>query len=1003
MTMDLVHLWERPHKNASKISRSFRGFWKMVSSGVRRKVKVLDVHIQRLHVETVDNDNKQKVLQIVDLRCYPPSKHDGAAVVDTAKRAAVSEKYSATLVSVYLTSTECFNAPGSPAYVINELEVLLEKIVAVKRSGKTSGSTNYSARLVIIADEIMSWMVKDIVARAVDTKNFLTKISGLIFLDCQQHPSPDHNSAAISVASHLKGTRPELVAEISRNVDKIFFDGRTESLLEPVTWVLRSRTHAEKDADLLSNPPQALQSVLEGSFRLARQEERAESSEDGSLLQGRNRWLESQKLIMPLANTIELQNYGIRLRSSSEVEDKESAVQLDPSLGFSQGSLPAPEADSAGDSQSRELSGVLEKSENSGHEGCDAERNHHIDGFSKIGLQNAKQHSEANPKQAQANSILRKVAKAGLLAQRGDHVAAIGLYEHSLRDSIRIFGEIDSRTLETALQLSSLMIHTSRVAEGRVLAQDADLLIYDNFGGRNSLAIRATYVLISAIQAEGRQAQALNRSLELCCTIQDSKVPTNSMLALQCSEQLGVLHIRRGNYKSAEEVLQEAYYRSLKLEGRDEESSVTWKLLSSLALAQVCRGKRQKARTNLGNALRCQLEAFLGKPKASLWQTEEQARSYVAQLMFSRHFKGKASEVLHGGPMTGLGPIQLSTVDSTSYQEVLYSLFTFAKIEASSRDSDDGLIADILYLVWAESSKSFGHFSEITLEAALSLRNLLAWTSQQRIIQVSSTRPHIDPKRLSKYHEFFMEGTILKDTADKPDICQEPAEGSLYSVDRTQQSHLGSTHPIVLRNRHDAIKSSILSQGSGTVEPHHLEIMKSDLEQILSVQEERLGGCHPDTLTTMATLLAVQVEFGDSPTRVIQTKNDLIRRHRNESVRAERSLQCLLLEERIANLLLDEMKQFGYFEAINIYNNILEQVSSSISDLKEDADCQAAIKELRSRCEFALTETRNKARDSGIDIEPITRPGASPPYKEEETTTSRLHENLFQTRCATCS
>ncbi|KXH65371.1 hypothetical protein CNYM01_00948 [Colletotrichum nymphaeae SA-01] len=946
MASNFVHFWERPHKDASQISRSIRGFWKMVRSGIRRKVKVLDVHIQRLHVETVDDDNKQKVLQIVDLRCYPPSKHDGAAVSDAAKRAAVSQKYSATLFSVCLTSPECFSEPGSQAYVINELEVLLEKTVAVKRSGKTLRSTNYSARLVIIVDEIMSWMVKDIMARAKNSKNFLTKISGLIFLDCQQHPSSNHQSAAISVASHLKGIRPELLVEVSRDVDKMFYNGRTESLLEPVTWVLRSRTHAEKDADLLSNPPQALQTVLEGSFTLARQEERAQSSEDGSMLQGRNRWLESQKLIMPLGHTTELQNYGVRLRSSSGVkEDKESALQLHPSLGLSQGSMPAPEAGSAGDFQSE-----------------------------------------------------------GLSAQRKDPADFLRRDEDKLRLSISEFGENDSRTLERALQLSWLMIYTSRVAGGRVLAQDTDLLIYKNFGGDNSLAIKATYVLIAASQAEGRQAQALNRSLELCCTIQDSKVPTNGILALHCSEQLGLLHIRRGNYKSAEVVLQEAYYRSLTVKGWAEGSPVTWKLLSSLALAQVYRGKRQKARTNLGNALRCQLESFLRIPKASLWQTEEQARACVAQLVCSRNnFKEKASEVLHDGPLKGLRPIQLLIADSTSYQEILWSLFTFAKIEASAGDLDIGLIADILYLVWTESLESFGHFSELTLEAALSLGNLLASTSQQAIIQVSSTRSHIDPKQLSKYHEFVMKGSILNDITDKPDISQKPIKDPPYLVDHTTRSHLGPTHPIVLRTRHDAIKSNILSQGSGIVETHHLENMKNDLEQILSVQEARLGGCHPDTLTTMATLLAVQVESGDNPTRVARTKNDLIRRHRNESVRAERPLQCLLLEERIANLLLAEMKQFGYFEAMDIYNNILEQVPGSTSKLREeDVDCQTAIMELKSRCEYALTEARNKARDSGIDIQPIPRPETCPPYQEEGSRTRRLHENLFQTRCATC-
>ncbi|CCF44285.1 hypothetical protein CH063_03292 [Colletotrichum higginsianum] len=484
---------------------------------------------------------------------------------------------------------------------------------------------------------------------------------------------------------------------------------------------------------------------------------------------------------------------------------------------------------------------------------------------------------------------------------------------------------------------------------------------------KRPLALRATYVLVDAARAEGLFTRALSKSKALAKATSEAPIRSHA-LNLRCQGQLGNLHICVGNYVEAGIVLSSAFEKS---EARWAlKHPISMRLQAGLALAQHHLGNTASARRNILTAVGNQLYVYLDIQIDECTLKEATWKQYFKDVIIQKCQTASPRRMVH--------------------PDILDSLLTLGKVETGDQDSDKDLVLSVFSMVHRHSREKLARTHELTLDAALALGNALCSLPQETRLQlwarygepsehyrsvatvgtgveIAGSESSSDDGRAVVDEAKVDKGKADGEQADEGDIEVSHARARVDMSPR--DSHLRINHPTILRAHQAAVTANALDVYRVDDDPvGHVNGSKAILVHILHEQEGRPGPNHPDTLRTMLALLAMQIVSNESRDAAVATLKDLLRRLHVDDVRKQRLVECLFLQDRVAQLLLINP---GWFrgEAEELIEALWESVEQIES---EDEDLWRTVKALRKRCDDGLQILKEHDLSSAMQSEEVT-------------------------------
>lgn len=524
--------------------------------------------------------------------------------------------------------------------------------------------------------------------------------------------------------------------------------------------------------------------------------------------------------------------------------------------------------------------------------------------------------------------ISTSLNKSRVFMLQGSYRSALQILQPALQDAITKIGETDVLTLEATLLSCQLQILTGQVSRGRQSCERCADVIVDALGPEHNLALEAEYLLITADQAEGLLTLALDDSLALCHRAESrTDFGPKHPATLRYRSQLGGLHLQRGNYLEAESILESAWSHSA-----DEQSLKlhpnTLRVQSQLALARYHLGKLDMAEKDIWTALRGQLETYLRRKDRSPWLEHD----------YNDEFFKKMPSVLDDIRGIYLAP-RSKLDDQMPHPDILISLLTLGKVLSRKQDPDLDLVLEIFWLVLVSAKEQLGSSHELSLAASFAMGEVFSGRGRMESDDTQEQRKYY-LKAASYYNFVVCPGPSI----DSPDHLLGTWGGGLKAAeDSPIMQRLERHHPIVLDARREFLVVSILGCDDMNDIKYVLEC-KKELEFILTAQQSRLGWNHPHRLKTLFSLLALQVGLDEPREEVFKTQEKLIVSLRREDVRGQRYLECLLMEENVAEVLYDRPDLRGRCQ------EVAEDIGIAVGEWKPtDRSLRDAAKKIKDR------------------------------------------------------
>ncbi|KAF6828323.1 hypothetical protein CPLU01_08598 [Colletotrichum plurivorum] len=824
------------------------------------------------------------------LQAFEPTDKDTRGIYDITRSIAGSYRGKTRTTCVFYTSTDIFRSANSPTAVIEELQNVFRKNV-------TKTPTQY----FIGADEYTSWMVKEIYLRGLlkDLRKGMT-LAGFFYTEWSKdlHDNPSEKPATIE--AQLPGLGAAFLMEVFLKFDKACIQGaRQLGLLQCIP--VGDHPHMKKDN--VKNIRNDLERALNRWIPLAfAHTSVATASPLGSF------WadLSSATALLYLGHLGEsrykfnLIRYEVQEAIKHAEADLESLLEVEEDATFPFASPPfylgsydeildiivkkppqsksgswkrhCPKStlrsigvdrlkalsiaflgflDNMGDDPETRILAAQEKLDRLRKRAIlDNSPQSATPGLAK---DKPKPVHDGLTREFTETEISLWIAQATISMLRGDYHRSFSLFDSTLPKAIQLLGETNPLTLQAALYTCRLQLVKSQVTKASALANGVIGIVSKQFGPKSLLMMEAAYVIVSVHQAEGRLVHALDASLQLCAAIDSGReLEPAHLISLRCRLQLGKLQILCGRFRDAENTLEVAF----KISESTWQSThpTTLRLQSELALSQYHLGKIYLASQNISSALRKQLQACSNILRDQLWQEDDGPTESLKHGMLSKI--RKAFHSMNGGAQS-----------RTLHPDILDTLLIFGKIEATSKYSDQVLVAKVFHLVWEMGRRMLGISNE--------LKNCLVETYGYYFDFV------IDQGVVFDLNSANYKSNANRDKLDDDETC-ETKRGKLRpglgdEAKSAALPFLGMHHPTILRARQEMIAAEMLEQGG------------------------------PGSLMT---LMMLQFASKDSFEDIVDTGEELLHRLGKEEVRGQRLFSCLKFEECLAHLLITRVEEF---------------------------------------------------------------------------------------------
>ncbi|KAF6804038.1 hypothetical protein CSOJ01_10490 [Colletotrichum sojae] len=573
-----------------------------------------------------------------------------------------------------------------------------------------------------------------------------------------------------------------------------------------------------------------------------------------------------------------------------------------------------------------------------------------------------------------AMEISLGIAQAKIQMLRGEYDNSMSLIAIAFDEAARLLGETNPWTLQAALDTCHICLLTSNVTKAADIAHKSMAIVSKQFGVKSLLAIEGASALISVYEAEGRLAYALDSCLELCAAVDsNSDLAPDHTLSLRCKWQLGKLHIRCGNFAEAETILQSASSNLERIWSSKYEHMHPMfpAFQSQLALAKYHMGKIDEAKHVILPTLIKQLEDYERISGKLLWDgpaadTRKEILDQIRSVLRDNTREGTRAQ------------------KHKLHPDILNTALVFVKIEAIAEDSDVGWVIEVLHMIRTAAMKKLGESSELTLDASITLGNLLSSIDPTKKSELCG---NMGLSLESWTHEYYFEFVISQAIISGPNGLQnggradaetekpdgDEKEGTAIarltagSVGIDVYPNLGIMyHPTILRAIQESIAADIVLDEEASHENDPMQ-RKQQIEFLVRMQETRPGWNHLDTLRSMLIMLASQLSSTDSFKNIQRTCDDLRQRLQKPEVRSQRLFSCLQLEEGVAQLLMTRVGEFQ--DDIEALLQSIQDDSERYLAQQDDVVLKETLTGLRCRCQETLSQLRNDDR-SAEDSDP---------------------------------
>ncbi|KAJ4012011.1 hypothetical protein NW752_004406 [Fusarium irregulare] len=512
------------------------------------------------------------------------------------------------------------------------------------------------------------------------------------------------------------------------------------------------------------------------------------------------------------------------------------------------------------------------------------------------------------------------VNRCRIFVLRGHYTTALSLLKPALVSSIIRIGETNPLTIETALLCSFLQIETGCAAEGRITCERCADVIEETLGNEHPFALEAEHILISASYREGAFLSALDDSISLHRRAESSaELGHKHPSTLKYKYQLGELYIENGFYSTAEGILAAVRDDVEQLWGSQHPEVL--RARSQLALAQYHLGKVEIAEKAIFSTLRDQIQLYIPLDKDKIWLKNDDntsVRRFINSNPPLLRRIGEAFKAKH--------------LESAPHPDILQSLLTCGKILSRHPNADLDLALDIFHLVRDAGVAKLGQLHSLPLLASLKMGEISSSMAMGEMDGIR--RQELYGQAMSSFDFIMRPDTVVLD----PPKIEESTSG-------TTAIRLDTDHPIFLGTRQESSLASLLFSKSEPGKEYVLKC-KDELDAILARQKSRPGQGHRQTVKTLLTLLTIALSFSEPLLEAAEIYEEILEPLANIEVERERYLECLLMRERVAEIIECRADVFG-----DKYQDLLSEIGRQVMEGEEmeDPSVRQAVRRVKER------------------------------------------------------
>jgi tetratricopeptide (TPR) repeat protein len=488
----------------------------------------------------------------------------------------------------------------------------------------------------------------------------------------------------------------------------------------------------------------------------------------------------------------------------------------------------------------------------------------------------------------------------------GEYQSALKKATLALQGICEKLGRKHPRTLELASLKALLLAYNSKYLEAEVLCKDTLQVLADKLGREHPLTLETWGSLVYIFRAQSRFAEALDTANSLC-KMTETSLSADHPQTLRAKSLLAAVHFSLGEYHSAERAIQQVVKVSEERYGNSTPDTLRYR--SELARVLYLCGRIDEAKAMALDVIKKQREIY----SPSHGQTKGLQKS--TSIWFSSLEPQKILDRI-------LRDIDNERRTFKQHPSLVFTLQTIATIEMQTQNADINLAQHLLKTVVNRRTAKLGSLHALTLLSQYELASVLRENDQQsQGLEMAREMFHhvwegrsklysiTHPETLSAKRELIITHCVCGIWQNGgPNLGLDTKSQFLFK----EQQYLGAERC----NKGQAYPELTFAQWAD------VEYVSLD---IFNLQDTQLGPNHPETLKSLLWLFTVRLLLhGRRETNAMSTADMILRRLRQETVRSERLIEALRMEEKVALILAD---QGYYLEAIEILNDVAHTVT----------------------------------------------------------------------------
>ena len=564
----------------------------------------------------------------------------------------------------------------------------------------------------------------------------------------------------------------------------------------------------------------------------------------------------------------------------------------------------------------------------------------------------------------------------------GEYDSALEKSQHALQGMRKQLGRKHFKTLGSASLEAFVLAIKSQYQEAETRCKEILPAMTQELGREHPLTLDTMACLVYIFRAQARFAEALDTAKSLYKITRDA-LKEDHPQTLRVRSQLAAAHWSLGEYSSAEQEIQAIVKLSEETCGDFSPDTLRYKSEKANVLCSL--GKIDEARNLALEVLRSQRHLY------SLSQEKDEQPLPVSDALPPN--------------IEANGNILLKTIDDIRYNgkkfvvhpSLIFTLQVLALIEMHNprSESEISLPQRILETVVSQRETKLGPAHALTLMSKYELALVVREndTDGKGLVKASKEFRHVLEERVKLFGKQHPEVMSVERELIITDCIRGVWEDGGPAKRARKEKHYSQierTPSVLSLQKLDGKDESILPSNLTFEQWSDVENVSFD---ILHHQEHQLGKYHPETLKSFIWLFIVQLLLHKKRrTDISSPLRDILNRLRHPTVRRERLVEVLRMEEKVALILTEQ----GHHErAMGVLHEIIEAIEDKNSIA--DPSMEGIIDSINSDVKQALVDLNPYVKKYFEKLQTLSDQGdqeyKSSEFIEAERTRTRVSES----------